>query len=143
LVAASKVLLIHSDTVVLLAFAAAVIRFSKSGLKRTGTMRALAVPFAIFGRPTFLALGWLKVSKLLYDGGTYSQHSRCDQMAVKNRNVSPWILWVVGIVRPCVNSVCMRMPVQLKNLYDPFPNCLPLKTLFDGNAFDVRSIHAV
>jgi hypothetical protein len=64
------VLRIHSEIVCLLAFAAAVIRFSASGLKRTGTMRALACPFAIFGRPIFLAFGWLKASKLLDNYGS-------------------------------------------------------------------------
>jgi hypothetical protein len=68
------VLLIHSEMVCLLAFDAAVTRFSNSGLKRTGTIRALASPFAIFGRPTFLAFGWLKASKLLYDCCPHCEH---------------------------------------------------------------------
>ena len=61
-------LLIHSETVCLLARAAAAITFRSSAVKRTGTMRPLAVPLGSFGLPTFLAFFcWLKVLKLLYD----------------------------------------------------------------------------
>ena len=51
---------IHSETVWSWAFAAAVIRFKESELKRTGTMRAFACPFAILGRSNdvrFVLLG--------------------------------------------------------------------------------------
>lgn len=50
-------LLIHSETFLPLAFAAAVTRLSVSGFMRTGTICALACALGNLGRPTFLAFG--------------------------------------------------------------------------------------
>ena len=47
-------LLIHSETVLLLAFAASVIRFRPSALNRTGTIRPFASPFGSIGLPISL-----------------------------------------------------------------------------------------
>jgi len=50
----------------LLAFAAAATALRASAVKRTGTIRPLATPFGILGRPTFLGFfRLLKASKLL------------------------------------------------------------------------------
>ena len=55
--AAFKVLRIHSETVFLLALAAASTRFRSCRLNLTGTMVPFASPFASLGRPGFLGLG--------------------------------------------------------------------------------------
>jgi hypothetical protein len=54
---ASNVLRTHSETVFLLALAAASTRFRSSRLNLTGTMLPFAAPFASLGRPGFLGLG--------------------------------------------------------------------------------------
>lgn len=58
-IAAASVLRIHSETVLLLALAAASTRFRSAGLKRTGTMLPLATPLGSFGLPgcLFAAFG--------------------------------------------------------------------------------------
>ena len=55
---AIKVLRIHSETVLLLARAAASNFLRSSALNRTGTMVPLASAFAILGRPGFLGFGF-------------------------------------------------------------------------------------
>jgi hypothetical protein len=57
-IAVAKVLRIHSETVLLLAFAAASTFLRSSGLNRTGTMLPLATDFASRGRPGFLGFGF-------------------------------------------------------------------------------------
>jgi hypothetical protein len=123
-----------------LALAAAVTRFNNSGLKRTGTMRALACPFAILGRPTFLAFGWLNVSKLLNDGRSHGLSSGSDWVTVQNGHVAPGRFWIVGIVPPSVDPACRRMSMQLEYLYDAIPDRLSLKSLFHWNAFNVSRL---
>src|SRR5438132_14165612 len=65
----------------------------ESRFTRTGTMRALACPFAILGRPTFLGLGRFKTSKLLYDC-PYRRLWRIDGVTMKDCHVSPWLVWI-------------------------------------------------
>jgi hypothetical protein len=76
-IAAARVLRTHSETVLLLALAAASTRFRSSGLKRTGTMLSLASPFASLGRPGLLAFfgmafGLLQDFDLLFRVGVFS-----------------------------------------------------------------------
>jgi hypothetical protein len=58
--------LIHSETLSLLARAAASTFFRISALNRIGTMDDLASPLGSFGRPAFLGLDRLKISTLLH-----------------------------------------------------------------------------
>src|ERR1019366_996299 len=77
--AAFSVLRIHSEIFMSLALAAAVMRWTSSGLNRTGTIRPLASPLGSFGRPIFLGLvGFGTVPELLNDcclyGGLRRHH---------------------------------------------------------------------
>jgi hypothetical protein len=49
----------------LLAFAALSNARSSSGIARTRSISALALPFGSLGRPAFFGLGWLGIAKLL------------------------------------------------------------------------------
>jgi len=101
------VLLIHSETVWLLAFAAASIAFKSSGRKRTGTIRPFASPFGSLGRPTLLAFfGWGKGSELLHNCSAHSVSRRLDGMRMQNRKVTPGFRRIVSFVRPSVNERC-------------------------------------
>ena len=69
---------IHSETVLPLALAAAVIFLISSALNRTGTIRPFASPLGNFGLPGFLRFfGCSKVSQLLKD---------CDSNGCLGRN---------------------------------------------------------
>ena len=66
-----------------LALAAAAIAFRSSAVKRTGTMRPLATPLGILGRPTFLAFFCCaKVPKLLSDRCPHCHYGRRDGVNV-------------------------------------------------------------
>jgi hypothetical protein len=53
------------------------------------------------------------------------------------------ILGIIGIVSPRINPVRRRMVFQVKHFNNPFPHRLPLKRLFHGHAFHVRSFRTV
>jgi hypothetical protein len=70
-IAAASVERIHSETVTLLARAAASTFFRSSAFNRTGTMDDFASPLGNFGRPGLRGLGWVKAAKLLNDCGSH------------------------------------------------------------------------
>jgi hypothetical protein len=100
----------------LLALALAAIAFKSSPLKRTGTIRPIAVPFGSFGGPTFLDFFCCsKISKLLSDGSTHSGHCRIDWTYMQNCYMPSWVFGIVGIVRPRINHFGRGMPDQIEN----------------------------
>src|SRR5947208_3306403 len=119
----------------LLALACASIAFRSSKVKRTGTIFPLASPLGSLGRPTFL--GFFCISELLNDCRSDCCLCRCDGVDMKNRYMSSWFLWVVGIMRPGIRFACLWMAVQLKYLHDAIPNRLSLKRFFHWYAFNM------
>lgn len=53
------------------------------------------------------------------------------------------LLWVVGIVRPCVHPGRFWMAAKLEYFYNSLPHGLTLKHFFDGNTFDVLRFDTV
>src|SRR5256885_16265070 len=139
--AAFNVLRIHCETVCLLALAAASIALVSSDVKRTGTIFPFAWPFGSLGRP-ILAFRF-KLPRLLQDHGPYCILSRFDWMEMQYRNVSHWLLRVIGFVRPSIDSGCFRMPMQVEHLDDSFPYRLALEFLLYGHALNVHRFRAM
>jgi hypothetical protein len=122
----------------LLAFAAAVMAFKASAVKRTGTIRPFASPFGSLGRPTLALFG---NAKLLYDCG-----SDCGSRGIHWRNVqhSDMAFFLAfRIVRPCVNALCSWVILQIENLHDSFPYRAALKDFFDSHALNVLCLDSV
>ncbi len=132
-------LLIHSETVTFLARAACSIAFRSSPVKRTGTIRPFASPFAILGRPTLAFFGCAN-SRLLNDKGLYRVLGGLHEMRVQDCDVTTGISGIVRIMRPRVNPLRRGMIFQVKYFNNPFPYRLPMKRLFHRNAFNVRSV---
>ena len=121
---------IHSETFMPFAVAAAAIRATSSALKRTGTIRPLASPLGIFGRPAFFGLiGFGTVFVLLNDCSLHGPSWRDYGCDVKHRHVALWFRGVISVVHPRVNPVCLRMPFQVEDFDNPIPNNLPLEPL--------------
>ena len=94
--AAFSVLRIHSEIFMSLALASAVMRWTSSGLNRTGTIRPLASPLGSFGRPIFLGLvGFDTVPELLNDCRLYGGLSRHHGRNVKYCDVALRVRWIV------------------------------------------------
>ncbi len=62
---------------------------------------------------------------------------------MQNGYVPLWLLRIVRVMRPSVDSGCRRMAAQIENLNDSFPYGLALKRLFHWNAFNVRRLGSV
>lgn len=129
---------IQAETVLLLACAAASIERISSGVRRTRSITALALPAGSGGRPGRLGFfAGFKASKLLYDCRPYRVCCRFDRPQVKNRNV------VVFRILPCVSYRCLWMANEIKNLNDAFPDRFPIECLFYGHTFTVRGFRTV
>src|SRR5439155_3499958 len=106
---------IHSETVCLLALAAASITLVSSGVKRTGTILPLASPLGSFGRPGFLGFfGCAKTSKLLYDCRPYRLLWRCNWPEMQDCHMSIGSLWIIRFVCPCVGSAGLGVIVKIE-----------------------------
>src|SRR5437879_4334223 len=113
-------------------------RLTSSALKRTGTIRPLASPFGNFGLPIFLDLVCFAMFFELLPGrrlhsGLRRHHGR----DVKYGHMSPRFGWVVSIVYPSIDPVCLRMPCQTEHLNNTVPNRLALEPLRNRNALQM------
>lgn len=95
---------IHSETFWLLALARAAIAFRSFGAKRTGTILPFAAPFGSLGRP-ILAFFCAKVFRLLHDCSPYRVLSRFNGVKTQHGYVPNRFVWVVSLMRPCVNRM--------------------------------------
>jgi hypothetical protein len=137
------VLRTHSETVLLLALAAASTRFRSSGLNRTGTILPLAADFGSRGRPGFLALGCFGIAQLLHDGGSYGCFRGNGWGDIQDGYAAFRMLWIVCVVAPSVGVGSFGVSMQFKDFDYSFPNRLASESLFNGYAFDVRGVDAV
>ena len=85
----------------------------------------------------------MPTSKLLNDRHPDCYQGRSHGRNVQNGNLSPWFLWVVGIVRPSIDLLCFRMAVQSEYFHRPIPNSSAVMRLGYRHAFDVCSLYAV
>ena len=114
--AALSVLRIHSERLWRLRFAAAVMAFKFSALKRTGTIRPFACPFGRFGLPTLLGFFiWRKAPKLLYDCCSHRFPCGSDWRNVQYRNVASGFLRVIRVMRPKPHN---RIPMHASHALD-------------------------
>jgi len=118
-------------------------RFKSEGLKRTGTIRPFASPLGSLGRPIFGLVALCTIPILLNDCGLYGGLWRHHRWNVKHCNVAPWFRWIVGVMHPSVNSICLRVSFQPEDLNNPVPNYLPLKSLCYRDAFKMLGFPAV
>lgn len=141
---AIRLLRIHSETVLPLAFAASsTVRYS-AGVRRTRRYLALALPLGSGGRPGLLTFFfWLKASELLHDGGSDGGLRRYDWRDVQDGHVMLRIRRIAGIVRPSVYPVCLRMIPQTENFHDAIPYDLTPVPLRDRYAFNMRGTSLV
>jgi hypothetical protein len=117
--AALSVLLIHSETVILLTFAANSTALIASGENLTGTIRPLASPFGSFGRP-ILAF-FARFPELLNDCRLHGCPGRYNRRDVQYGYVALWLVWIFRLVNPCIDTICLWMPLQTKDFHDPIP----------------------
>lgn len=134
---------IHSDRFWFLAFAALSNALNSSGVARTRSISALALPLGSVGRPTGLDFGCLGISELLHDGGSDGCYGGCDGGNMQHRYVSLGIVWVVCFMRPRIDSVRTRMTVQVEDFNDAIPDRLPVERLGYRHTFNVRSCRSV
>ena len=134
-IAAFKVLRIHSETFWSFALAAAVMRFTSSVLKRTGTIRPLASPFGSLGRPIFGLVCFAMFPELLHNCGLYCGLWRYNGRDVKYRDVTFRMSRIFCRVNPGVDPIRLRMTSQAKDFNNPVPYCLTLKTFRNWHAF--------
>lgn len=124
-VAAFSVLLIHSETVILLAFAADSTALMASGENRTGTMRPFAFPFGSFGRPIFGLVALAMFAELLNDCSLYGGLWRDDWRDVQDGHMPLGVLGIVRVVNPSIDSIRLWVPLQPKDFHDAIPNRQP------------------
>lgn len=139
---AASLLRIHSETVCLLARAAASIICNSSDVRRTRRNFPLDTPLGNFGLPGFrlvsVAFGTALV--LLKDYGLHGGLRRYYRRNVQHGHISLSLFRIVGIVRPAVNAVGHRMVPEPEHLHDTFPNRSSLMRLSHRNAFNMRGL---
>jgi hypothetical protein len=141
--AAFNVPRIHSDTVWLLALAAAATAFKRSAVKRTGTILPLAWPFGSFGRPIFLGLFGLILFgtgfELLNDCSLHGGLRRDDWRDMKHRHMAFWVGRIVSLVHPRINPIRFWVTLQAKDFDNAVPYHLAFKYLRHWHTLQVLS----